>query len=126
MNGKCTGLSGLKLYETEGPLGIPMKDAQAKLLETILKTLPEEDRQIQRLVTAKATSELLDGERAAERQSAERQRGWGKAKGKAKRTFSIRNRECPLSLSPLSLSQFKKTPDPLYIHFEPQIMVAAS
>jgi hypothetical protein len=29
-----------------------------------IKTLPEEDRLVQRLVTAKATSELLDGERA--------------------------------------------------------------
>jgi len=53
-----------KLYETEGPLGIPMKDAQARLLEAILKTLPAEDRSVKRLVTAKAPAELLDGERA--------------------------------------------------------------
>ncbi len=49
---------------TEGPLGLPMKDAQAKLLDALLKTLPSEDRQVKRLVTAKAPAELLDGERA--------------------------------------------------------------
>jgi hypothetical protein len=53
-----------KLHDTEGPLGIPMKDAQARLLEAILKTLPEEDRRVKRLVTAKSPAELLDGERA--------------------------------------------------------------
>jgi hypothetical protein len=53
-----------KHYDTEGPLGLPMKDAQARLLDSILKTLPQEDRELQRLTTAKAPSELLDGERA--------------------------------------------------------------
>jgi len=53
-----------KHYDTEGPLGIPMKDAQARLLDAILKTLPQEDRAVQRLITAKAPTELLDGERA--------------------------------------------------------------
>jgi len=53
-----------KHYDTEGPLGIPMKDAQARLLDAILKTLPQEDREVQRLITAKAPTELLDGERA--------------------------------------------------------------
>jgi hypothetical protein len=55
----------LKTYgETEGPLGIPMRDKQAQLLEQLLKTLPQEDRTLRRFVTAKAPSELLDGERA--------------------------------------------------------------
>ena len=34
------------IYDTEGPLGLPMKDKQARLLDGILKTLPEEDRQL--------------------------------------------------------------------------------
>jgi hypothetical protein len=51
-------------YDTEGPLGLPMKDKQARLLDGILKTLPEEDRRLCRIVTAKKPSELLDGERA--------------------------------------------------------------
>ncbi len=55
----------LKQYgETEGPLGVPMKDAQAKAIDQLLKALPEEDRKLRRLVTAKATSEVLDGERS--------------------------------------------------------------
>jgi hypothetical protein len=55
----------LKHYgDTEGPLGLPMKDKQARTLEQLLKALPAEDRQLVRLVTAKAPSELLDGERA--------------------------------------------------------------
>jgi hypothetical protein len=55
----------LKLYgDTEGPLGLPMKDKQAKTLEQILKAVPQEDRQLIRLVTAKAPAELLVGERA--------------------------------------------------------------
>ncbi len=51
-------------YDTEGPLGLPMKDKQARLLDGILKTLPQEDRRLCRIVTAKKPSELLDGERA--------------------------------------------------------------
>jgi hypothetical protein len=55
----------LKLYgDTEGPLGLPMKGKQAKTLEQILKAVPQEDRQLIRLVTAKAPAELLEGERA--------------------------------------------------------------
>jgi hypothetical protein len=27
-------------YDTEGPLGLPMKDKQARMLEALLKTLP--------------------------------------------------------------------------------------
>jgi hypothetical protein len=41
-----------------------MKDKQAALLEALLKTLPAEDREICRLVTAKAPAEILEGERA--------------------------------------------------------------
>ncbi len=51
-------------YDTEGPLGIPMRDAQAQLLESLLKALPAEDRELCRLVTAKAPTEVMDGERA--------------------------------------------------------------
>jgi hypothetical protein len=55
----------LKAYgDTEGPLGIPMRDKQAHVLENILKTIPQEDRRLRRIVTSKAPSELLDGERA--------------------------------------------------------------
>lgn len=52
------------IYDTEGPLGLPMKDKQARLLDGILRTLPQEDRRLCRIVTAKKPSELLDGERA--------------------------------------------------------------
>jgi hypothetical protein len=51
-------------YDCEGPLGIPMKDAQAKLLDGLLQALPAEDREVCRLVTAKAPTEVMDGERA--------------------------------------------------------------
>jgi hypothetical protein len=51
-------------YDTEGPLGLPMRDNQAQLLDSLLKALPVEDRALCRLVTAKAPTELLDGERA--------------------------------------------------------------
>jgi hypothetical protein len=55
----------LKQYgDTEGPLGFPMKDKQARALDQLLQGLPCEDRQLVRLVTAKAPTELLDGERA--------------------------------------------------------------
>lgn len=47
-----------------GPLGFPMLDKQAFALEALLRSLPAEDRQLVRQVTAKAPSELLDGERA--------------------------------------------------------------
>lgn len=51
-------------YDIEGPLGLPMRDSQARLLDTLLKTLPAEDRTLCRLVTAKGPTELLDGQRA--------------------------------------------------------------
>ena len=51
-------------YDTEGPLGIPMRDAQARLLDSLLKALPAEDRQLVRTVTPKAPTEVMDGERA--------------------------------------------------------------
>jgi hypothetical protein len=53
-----------KHYDTEGPLGIPMRTAQAQMLDGLLKSLPAEDRQLVRLVTAKAPTEVMDGERA--------------------------------------------------------------
>src|SRR4051794_25758801 len=49
-------------FDTEGPLGIPMKDDQARALEELLKTHP--DAEYQRAVVEKATSEISDGERA--------------------------------------------------------------
>jgi hypothetical protein len=52
-----------RYFDTEGPLGLPMRDSQAQLLDGLLKTLPAEDRALCRLVTAKAPTELLDGER---------------------------------------------------------------
>jgi hypothetical protein len=53
-----------KYFDCEGPLGLPMKDAQAKLLDSLLQNLPAEDRELTRLVTVKAPAEVLDGERA--------------------------------------------------------------
>jgi hypothetical protein len=50
--------------DTEGPLGIPMKDRQAKNLEQILNTIPQEDRTLRRILTCKAPAELLEGERS--------------------------------------------------------------
>jgi len=50
-------------YDTEGPFGLPMKDAQAQALEAIIKTLPQPVEP--KFVTLdKAPSELLPGERA--------------------------------------------------------------
>jgi hypothetical protein len=55
----------LKQYgDTEGPLGVPMKDSQAFAVEKILATLPDEDRKLRRVLTTKASTELLPGERA--------------------------------------------------------------
>lgn len=51
-------------FDTEGPLGLPMKDVQAKRLEIILNELPQEDRAIARLVSTRPPSEVLAGERA--------------------------------------------------------------
>jgi len=53
-----------KHFDCEGPLGLPMKDAQAKLLDSLLLTLPTEDRTLARIVTPKAPTEVMDGERA--------------------------------------------------------------
>lgn len=65
LNGVCKMTTFLKHYgDTEGPLGLPMKDRQARTLEQLLRALPQEDRQLVRLVSAKAPAELLDGERA--------------------------------------------------------------
>lgn len=47
---------------TEGPLGFPMPDAQAKALDAILQQNPDHD--YQRCIVEKATTELLPGERA--------------------------------------------------------------
>ena len=53
----------LKEYgDTEGPLGFPMKDADAKALDAILQANP--DAEHVRLVVQKATTEFSEGERA--------------------------------------------------------------
>lgn len=52
----------LTLYgDTEGPLGFPMKDAEARSLEGLLDTLPEVD--FRRAIVDKATTDLRSGER---------------------------------------------------------------
>jgi hypothetical protein len=52
-------------YDCEGPLGFPMKDKQATQLESLLKDLPRDELFAPgRLVVEKATTELLEGERA--------------------------------------------------------------
>jgi len=48
-------------YDTEGPFGLPMKDAQAKALDAILKTIP--DAKPKFIVTPKSP-DLLPGERS--------------------------------------------------------------
>src|SRR3954463_13520288 len=53
----------LKAYgDTEGPLGFPMTDANAKALEALLKAHP--DAEHVRATVLKATSEVAEGERA--------------------------------------------------------------
>jgi hypothetical protein len=54
----------LNHFDTEGPLGLPMKDVQARRLEIILNELPAEDRAMARLVSTRPPSEVLAGERA--------------------------------------------------------------
>jgi hypothetical protein len=50
-------------YDTHGPFGLPMKDSQAKALDSLVAALPEP--YTPRFVTlAKAPAELLPGERA--------------------------------------------------------------
>lgn len=53
-----------KAYKTEGPLGLPMSDEQAQALDLILKTIPSDLRVLGRCAITKATSSLLEGERA--------------------------------------------------------------
>lgn len=53
----------LTLYgDSEGPLGFPMRDAEAQALDRLLDELPEVD--YRRAVVEKATTELSPGERA--------------------------------------------------------------
>lgn len=52
-------------FDTEGPFGLPMKDAQAKALETRLAALPNDDAfTLRRLSQGRGVSELQPGERA--------------------------------------------------------------
>src|SRR5262245_32882101 len=52
-------------FDTEGPFGLPMKDAQAKALEARLRQLPSEDAfTLRRFGEASGVSELQPGERA--------------------------------------------------------------
>lgn len=52
-------------YDTEGPFGLPMKDRQAKALETRLKVLPREPAyEFRRASLGTGLSELAAGERA--------------------------------------------------------------
>ncbi len=51
-------------YDTEGPLSIPCKDAQAEALETLLGTLPEEYRAPRKALVATAAPQMQAGERA--------------------------------------------------------------
>ena len=52
-------------FDTEGPFGLPMKDAQAKALETLLRTLPKDDAYaLRRSSFVRGVSELQPGERA--------------------------------------------------------------
>lgn len=50
---------------TEGPLGFPMLDRQARQLDTLLKALPKaQEHASRKAVTAKAPTELYPGERS--------------------------------------------------------------
>ena len=52
-------------FDTEGPFGLPMKDAQAKALESLLRTLPKDDAYgLRRCSFERGVSELQPGERA--------------------------------------------------------------
>src|ERR1051325_990354 len=52
-------------FDTEGPFGIPMKDAQARALEARLRALPQEDTvTLRRHSFERGVSELQPGERA--------------------------------------------------------------
>ena len=53
------------IWDTEGPLGIPMKDRQALAIEELLKGLPRtEDYQPRRVLLKDAMTEWTPGERA--------------------------------------------------------------
>jgi hypothetical protein len=53
------------IWDTEGPLGIPMKDKQALAIEELLKSLPRtEDYQPRRVILKDAMTEFAPGERA--------------------------------------------------------------
>ena len=50
---------------TEGPLGFPMPDRQARQLDTLLKALPKsKEHAYRKAVTTKAPTELNPGERS--------------------------------------------------------------
>src|SRR5437870_3680008 len=50
---------------TEGPLGFPLLDKQAQVLDALLKTLPKtKEYAYRKAVVPKAPTELLPGERA--------------------------------------------------------------
>jgi hypothetical protein len=52
-------------FDTEGPFGLPMKDAQAKALEERLRALPNDDMyRLRRCSFERGVSELQPGERA--------------------------------------------------------------
>jgi hypothetical protein len=51
-------------YDTEGPLGIPMKDAQAQALDALLRELPQDDLHAPGKLIVKGVADLLPGERA--------------------------------------------------------------
>ena len=52
-------------FDTEGPFGLPMKDAQAKALEERLRALPDDDAfTLRRCAYERGVSELQPGERA--------------------------------------------------------------
>jgi hypothetical protein len=49
----------------EGPLGFPMRDKEARTLETILKALPKnKDFEYRKVISQKGVSEILPGERS--------------------------------------------------------------
>jgi hypothetical protein len=58
-------MNQLKEYGSEGPLGFPMIDRQARMLETLLKSLPKgKEYEYRRAIKASAPTELNPGERS--------------------------------------------------------------
>jgi len=51
-------------YDTEGPLGLPMTDAQATALDALLRRLPKDDLHAPGHLSVEKAPELLPGERA--------------------------------------------------------------